>query len=483
MWETWLGNGWAAAVLVLLFGVTIFVHELGHYLAARWCGLTIDVFSIGFGPALWKRKRGGVTYRIGCIPIGGYVALPQLDPAGMNALQNAEGADAAARTLPPVAPWRKVLVALAGAAGNVLLAVALVWVVYAVGIPAGPAERSSTVGFVDRDSRAYAAGLRIGDEVLAVNGVKVGKWSEVRMEAALHEEVTLRVRDASGAVRELRVPTEKGLLGERGLRGVEGRNLCSVLSVEPGLSAERAGVRPGDVVVEFAGREVFSIGHLIQLVEEYRDRETALTVRRPAAGGRTEKVTLRVTPAYDERARQVRIGIRFNPEAVEFDTVSRPRPWEQLRNHAGAILRVLRALGTPRQARAASQALGGPVAIVASYWLIVKTSLILAISFTAFLNVNLAILNLLPIPVLDGGHILFALWELAARRPVPARLAHALVNVCAVLLIGLLVLLSGRDMDRMTPVGRLVRRLVGPRPAAEAPAAAGATNAAAAEGP
>jgi regulator of sigma E protease len=446
------------AILAFLFGMSVFVHEAGHFLAARMCGLVVEVFSIGFGPAIWKRKHKGVLYKIGCIPVGGYVALPQLDPTGMSAVQT--GADGKERHLPRVAPWRKIVVSLAGAAGNVLLAVLLVWIVYWKGIPGGPSERSSVVGYVAPDSAAYAAGLRIGDEVLAVNKTLVHKWSEVRMEAALCQKAMLRVRAPEGTERVVNVVTEKGLLGEQGLNGVDGRNLCSVLAVEPGMSADKAGVRGGDTVVEFAGREVYSIGHLIALVEEHRDQTVPMKVKRSVDGAETV-VTMPVTPVFDRAAKQVRIGIRFNLQAVDYDTVSRPRPLEQLRAHAAGILRVLQALGTPKQAKAASQALGGPVAIVASYWIIVKTSIMLAISFTAFLNVNLAILNLLPIPVLDGGHVMFALWEVVTRRPVPAKVVNALVNVFMILLIGMFLMLSGRDMDRMTPVGRFLRKLWG----------------------
>jgi len=461
MFEAMTNNVWVLAVLVVLFGVTIFVHELGHYLAARLCGLVVEVFSIGFGPAIWKRRHKGVVYQIGCIPVGGFVALPQLDPTGMSTIQGdgkpAAGKTEAAPALPRVAWWRKVVVSLAGATGNFLLAVLLVWVVYWVGIPDGPSERSAVAGYVDPDSKAYAAGLRIGDEVASVNGVRVAKWSEVRMEAALHNVVMLQVRGASGE-RTITVATERGMLGEQGLRGVDGRNLCAVLSVAPGMSAEKAGVRSGDTVVEFAGREVFSIGHLIALVEQQKDQTVSMKIKR-VVDGKPALVSMSVTPAYDAASKQVRIGIRFNPQAVDFDIVSHPRPGAKLREYATAIFRVLQALGTPKQAGAASQALGGPVAIVASYWFIVKTSLMLAIAFTAFLNVNLAILNLLPIPVLDGGHIAFALWEAAAGRPAHPKVVNALVNVFAAVLIVLLVLLSGRDMDRMTPVGRLVRNL------------------------
>lgn len=472
-----MGNVMAVPLLLLFFGVSIFVHEFGHFIVARWLGLVVDTFSIGFGPAIWKKKYRGVVYKIGWIPLGGYVALPQLDPAGMQTVQGAQGSGEAPRQLPRVAPWRKILVSVAGAAGNIVLAIGLAWIVYLAGMPAGPSERSAIVGYSEPESPAYAAGLRIGDEVLSVNGLAVRNWREFVQEAAFHAEVKLEIRDRKGAVRTLTLPTGKGLLGEQSLVGVDGRSLCSVLSVEPGLSAALAGIRSGDVITEFAGQEVFSRAHLIALVGEHRNSPVPVKVRREENGRKVDVDTV-VTPAYDETHKQVRIGIVFNTAAVDMDTVVHPRPMEQIRQHSTAIFRFLKALVTPQQAKAATQAVGGPVAIMASYWIIVRTSIMLAIWFTGFLNVNLAILNLLPLPVLDGGHVIFSLWEIATRKPVNAKVVNALVNGFAALLIGLFVILSLRDMDRFTPLGRAVRGLFAGREAATNAVATNAVQAA-----
>lgn len=138
------------------------------------------------------------------------------------------------------------------------------------------------------------------------------------------------------------------------------------------------------------------------------------------------------------------------------------------------IFRFLEALTTPKQAKAASGAVGGPVAILVSYWYIVKTSPMLAIWFTGLLNINLAIINLLPIPVLDGGHICFSLYEMIRRKPLHPKFVSALVNAFAFLLIGLIIMISVRDVDRFTPIGNVVRKVFGH----EKPAAAAAvTNA------
>lgn len=473
------------AVVALLFGLTIFVHELGHFLVARWCGLVVDVFSIGFGPALWKRKVNGVTYQIGCIPFGGYVALPQLDPNGMDLVQgpvknddpkpfekapsNETPEEPPPRRLPPVSPSKRIMVSAAGAAGNIILAVILAWLVYIIGKPATLAETSPTVGYVAADSLAYKAGLRIGDAVVSVNGEPVNSWIDFLMVCARFESVAATVRRGTETL-TLTIPTERGMFGEQTLGGVDGRSLCMVLATDPGMSAARAGLLGGDIIVEYDGHEIISRTQLIALVGERKGKASTIKVRRNG-----EMVASTVTPDYDPKTDQVRIGVQFNVTDVEFDKTVHPTPWDQIKSHSTAIFRTLGALTTPGQAGPAARSIGGPLAILITYYYVVRVSLMVAVFFTAFLNVNLAILNVLPIPVLDGGHILFCLWELVTRRPVHARVVSVATNTFAILLITVFVFLTGRDIWRMTPVGRQLNRWLNPaqesvQPAPPAPA-------------
>ena len=165
-----------------------------------------------------------------------------------------------------------------------------------------------------------------------------------------------------------------------------------------------------------------------------------------------------MTPAFDEALGRALIGIEFN-------TLDVRKPWDQIKAHALLIVRLLRALTTPHEAKAAAGAVGGPVAILTMFWYYVQGSLIMALWFTCLLNVNLAVLNLLPIPVLDGGHILLSLGEWITRRPASPRVVGIIWNATAIVLISLFALLTWRDVDRF-----FIRR---PRPpAVEKPAAA-----------
>ena len=186
-------NVYDVIVLVVLFGVTIFVHEFGHFLAALKLGLVVETFSIGFGPAIWKKKIKGITYKVAWVPFGGYVALPQLDPAAMSVLQGEPDENGNVKGgLPPIRPWRKIVVSVAGPFGNVLFGVLLAWIIY-LSPEAQVGASSTSIGQVSTNSVAYAVGLRPGDNVVAVNGESVGTWYRFSEECVLRAGESNRV--------------------------------------------------------------------------------------------------------------------------------------------------------------------------------------------------------------------------------------------------------------------------------------------------
>ena len=475
--------------MLLLFSLSIFVHELGHFLAARALGLAADVFSIGMGKALWKRKIGATTWQIGWLPFGGYVALPQMDPnsflegSGASRLKSASPSesesirisdpdsdpDAAAksRILPRVAPWRKIVVSVAGAFGNLVFALLLATVVWIVGKPSSLQEQNSRIGYVVADGPAAAAGLVVGDEIVAVDGQPVRNWVDISEKAALgaSDTVALRVRSAAGEEREVALETEKASVGIRLLPGVEGMDLCWVASVYPNSGAEAAGLQPGDLLLRFAGETIFSRAHLGGLVEAAAGRPALLEFRRGE-----ETLSATVASRYDEGLKRHLIGIGFNTIGdLDFAARVHPTPWAQVRSHAASIFSFLRALVSPATSGAAAGAVGGPVLILLMLWLMLKSSFILGVWFTGFLNVNLAIINLLPVPILDGGHVVMNFWEMIFRRPAPPKLVNALANLFAVLFIALFLLLTFRDSVRhlVPPVQRWI---AGEKAVADAPA-------------
>lgn len=460
--------------VAILFGLTIFVHELGHFLAARYFGFTVDVFSIGFGPAIWQKKYNGVVYKISAIPLGGYVSLPQLDPTGMSLIQGESESEAAGnhsgskepRVLPSIAPWKRIIVSVAGAAGNMIFAVILAWAVYLIGKPASMAEESAVVGYVSSSSTAYTNGLRCGDGILAVNDKPVKNWVEFLITASRFNEATVLVQRVSEKM-TITIP------GSDAVGKVASQGLCMVFNLTPGMSAEKAGLQRGDLLVEFDGKKIYSPPQLSSLMQGYKGRTVTMSYLRDG-----KLLTTPVTPDYDQKYDMIRIGIEFNPPQVDvdFNKTVHPSPWTQIQFHSTAIFQTLHALTIPGQAGNVAKQIGGPLAIMIAYYYVVKISFMIAIFFTCFLNVNLAIINLLPIPVLDGGHIIFSLWEMIFRRPLHSKIIIGLTNLFAVLLIILFVFLTGRDTYRYTGVGSKIDKWMNGKTTSTTNMPASATN-------
>jgi regulator of sigma E protease len=302
------------------------------------------------------------------------------------------------------------------------------------------------IGYIDTNCAAYAAGLRIGDEITAINNENIGNWNELFLRAALTQTAHVQVRTATGAVSQIKIPVVKGAINIPHIAGIGPQNFCNVVAVLPGSSAEKAGIRSGDRVIEIAGQKLMSREHMITVVHSHRDAEVPAVVLR--AGQRVE---LRVKPVYDATIGRARIGIQF-PNALfdmDYDQIVHPKPVTQVREHAVYVFRVLKALTTPKEMRGAAEGLGGPVLVLWMFWWAVQRGIMIALWFTCFFNVNLAVLNLLPIPILDGGHVIFALWEAITRRPLHTKVANFIMNIFLYLILLAAVVLLYRDYIRM----------------------------------
>ncbi len=435
--------------MVLLFSASIFVHELGHFLVARAFGMVADVFSIGMGRAIWKKKIGATTYKIGWLPLGGYVALPQMDPNSFleGNPEPAAPDGAPPRVLPRVAPWKKIIVSLSGACGNLVFAFLLATLVWYAGKPASLQERNSIIGYVVPGSAAQTAGIAIGDQILAVNGEPVKSWQEVIEKVALTpvQPVLLDVyKLETRRTHEIELDPVRNELGIWALPGLEGMDTRHVASVYENSPAAEAGIKPGDHLVAYNGQYLYSRGHLAQLIQANGDAPATLDIQRD-----DKTLTVTLAARYDGELDLYLIGVIYNTVAdMDYGTLVHPTPWAQVKGHATSLFRFLRALLSPSTSGAAAGAVGGPLLIFLMLWLMIKSSFMLAIWFTVFLNVNLAIFNLLPIPLLDGGHVIFNLWEMITRKPLPARVINTLMNFFAVLLLGLVVVLMYRDTTR-----------------------------------
>ena len=455
---------WAVGA-VLLFGVAVIVHEFGHFLAAKLLGFKVDAFSVGFGPAIWRKKVGGVMYRIGCIPLGGYVALPQLDPSEMDVIQGSNGEEERP-PVSPVAPWKRIVVAVAGPFGNVVLAVVAAFVIYAFSTPDNFGGVGVTVGYVRPGGGAEKAGLRVGDTFATLNGNKVSCWNEVTIECILGagsgngtNGVIQAQVDRDGAAVDLQLPLVIDPDTEyASLEGVEPRLKCQVGSVMTNSPAESAGLKAGDVILAIDGVDLNGPEEMIARIAAAGERPVVLSLR-PYRGKTVEKVTL--TPRFNEKEGRPLIGILFaGSEAANQSWMMYRRPSLQLSNDAKSIFRILRALFSPRvkgEAKRAAKGMGGAMTLFVVFWMQIQAGFLHTLAFLRYLCINLAVINLLPLPVLDGGHVMFALVEMITRRKPSAKLTGWIYNVFAVLLIGLMVILLLRDVKRFNDMYRRSR--------------------------
>ena len=434
---------------ILLFSLAIAVHEFGHFIVALKLGLNVERFSIGFGPAIWKKKWNGVEYRISWIPLGGYVSIPDVDPDGTKALEGERGTGNRERgTGKKIPAWKELLVAVAGPAMNIVLAAVLA-VVLSLVPSARFSEPTMEVGALVAGGAADVAGLRIGDTVKSVNGRPVSNWIELCLEAQYSKgaPVELSVERPVRKDVSLEIAAVKGVYGDGYAIGaysagvVYGDELLPWLGkMAEGSPAERAGLVPGDRVVSVDGAKVETWKGFRDAVVASEGRPAKLVVSRRAEG-EAEVLSISVTPTTN--ALDI-LTLEATP-AISGAASWMPgrSPFAQLKYDAGQIFYVLKRLCT--DTKETSKQLGGPLMIAEQIYSNIRHDFWDGIGFLRFLNVNLAVLNLLPIPVLDGGLIMFALIALVFRRRVPEKVVNALSTGFMWLLLAGMAVLFYRD--------------------------------------
>src|ERR1041385_1139013 len=394
--------------VLLLFGAAIFVHEFGHYWMARRRGLKVEAFAIGFGPKIFGWTRDGIEYSWRWIPAGGYVKLPQMIMA--DAIEGKrEGAP-----LPPVSPWSKILVAFAGPFMNIVFAFAIAAFIYVVGLPI--AHNPSIIGYVEPNSDEARCGLREGDSVVSVDGKRVKSWEDVQSTTILARTNVLAVvteRDGLRYTNQLRAKVSD-VFGLKMLN-LDPKDHPVINEVTSGGAAEAGGLLKGDEIVSVGDIPVAGQNQFIELIKKRGGVATEIVVKR-----KVERLVLKVTPRLDEKEKVGRIGAIIGSSSTVVYRVMKPgpTPWAQVADVFNKTIATFSALFHSKQTGVGAKDLSGPIGIFAILAAQVNADYRLALSFLVLLNVNLAILNLLPVPVLDGGHILMALVERVRRRPL-----------------------------------------------------------------
>lgn len=562
-------NSWGIIVLILFFGGSIFVHELGHYLAAKWRGLKIERFSIGFGPRLfgWKNKAG-VDFRISLLPLGGYVALPQL--ADMGRLEG-DNQEEDTESLPKITYTDKVIVSAAGAVFNVIFALAIGTLLWQIGQPSSEGQQTTIIGYVsptlqldpqtEVEGPAYKAGIQAGDEVLAIDGRPARDFYEMQ-----HSIVTGSGRDEKGKPqttftilrdkKKLDIIIEPALITINPASGDKVRQIGIqpathiVSQLVEDSPADKAGLKLDDRIVSVNGKAVYSIPAIreilrkdngkpasIGIIRENKHMELQikpqLKAERKASlilrmSGKEDSLTLKFYPRYNEKPTTIpspenkaklilyeiqgdhtpigfppRIGARLaDIDGKEINSIADAKaafagssedlvatlssgelsrtfklnesdrieieperiqpllgfvmggqknihldPVTQIRRHVNTTLQVLGSL-LNKNSDVGVRQLSGPIGIGRVFHRYANIDFRLVLVFAVLLNINLAILNMLPIPVLDGGHILFATISKLRQNALPIRLIVRIQTVFVVLLFSMIIYVGVFDSLR-----------------------------------
>ncbi len=428
--------------LLVLIGIMILIHELGHFLVARFFGVRVDAFSFGFGPRLFGFRKGETDFRVSAIPFGGYVRMAGEQP-GDEVVDDPRSFLARPR-------WQRLLISFAGPFMNIALAVALLAGLFLYKYPKPmTTDIVATIGHVMPGSPAAAAGLRENDRIIQIDGQSNPTW----------EDVT--VKELSSANRPLRVEVErKGqrfwttvtpTLAEKvgvGFAGWSQEAEIQVVEVSPGMPAEKAGLLPGDLLLSIDGERIRSRYKLQEVIRASDGKPVNIDFIRD---GKRRSVIIQ--PAYSQEEKRWMIGVAPDHRIV-YTSLSLPEALsESVRQNLRGATLIYEFLEGIVARRMSAKSIDGPIRIAQLSGEAAREGAYSYINLMAAVSLNLAILNLLPIPILDGGVILMLLFEMLIRRDLSMPVKEAVFKFGFVFLLMVMAFVIYNDIAKMMPSG------------------------------
>lgn len=425
---------------VFVLGVLVIIHEAGHFLAARLLGAPVEVFSVGFGKRLVGFERGGTDYRISAVPFGGYVRIRGLGPDESDVVE-------ADREHPDLLPrWKRALILVSGPTTNLLGAVVFLAVAFMIGVES-PAyhQELPVVGWVQPDSPAAEAGVEPGDRVVRVNGEPVPTWRELEtsiLTSGGHEVSMLLERD--GVDRRVHFTPEQVTRYGFGYSGMLPPLSSEVVQTIPGSPADRAGLEAGDRVVAVNGEPVEQFYDLIRLISPHPEEEITLRVEREGA---IREVA--VVPMNEDDEGKIGIAIVFPSRIEHLGPVAAVATG--IAESRRMTIETFRVIGKLLTRRTSVRQVSGPIDIARISGEAARSGVNSLVWLMGLISLQLGIFNLLPIPVLDGGHLTIIGFESIIRRDLSLRLKERILEVGFYLLIALMVFVLFNDIVKILP--------------------------------
>ncbi|MGD0498690.1 MAG: RIP metalloprotease RseP [Bryobacteraceae bacterium] len=433
--------------VLVLIGVMINIHELGHYWAARYFDVKVEAFSFGFGPRLFGFRRGETDYRVSLIPFGGYVKMAGDQVADQNAPPDPRGVLAKPR-------WQRLIISFAGPFMNIVLAVGVLTGTYMVSFPKlARADLVALIGGVQPDSPAAMAGIQAGDRIVELDGKTNPTWEDITLKelASAYRPMRLVVERNGRRFPAAVTPTYSDRSGV-GFAGWDGRGEVELASVEPGMPAEKAGLKPGDLIVAVNGRPVDNTIQLQEMTKGSGGQTVQIEYERDG-----KRQTVAIQPVFEDKEGPARwmigVGPRLKAHYVN-SRLSLPAAFhESVRENEKGAMMIGRFLQGVAERRMSPKNITGPIGMIQLSGDAAREGPSVFLGLMSMVSLNLAIFNLLPIPILDGGVIVMLLIEMTMQRDLSLTVKEAVFKVGFVFIMLIVALVLYNDISRYLPSG------------------------------
>jgi regulator of sigma E protease len=417
----------AVVTIVPVLGIMIVIHELGHHLVAKWFGVRVDTFSVGFGKRLFGFRMGETDYRVSAVPFGGYVKM-----AGENPMEQRTGASDEFMSHPR---WQRIAIALAGPFMNILLAVVLLTGLFMVHHEFDPlADKPATIGNVDANSPASKAGLQTGDLIKKIDGLQNPTWEDAFNKVLLNSQSNISLTVLrNGQLVNLSLRPEQRAADELPYTGFLPEVPTTVISIDKGMPAEKAGMQIGDVITSLNGQAVHSIQSVQAYMKAHGTNPVTVGILRD---GKELSMTLTPVPAIVDGKSSYRIGFGSG-RIPQVDRLSFGDALNlSLATNGKTSMLVLEMVEKLIQKKVSLKQMDGPIGMArATGAAVQQQGWDTLIEIMALISVNLGIMNLLPIPILDGGLILLTVIESVIRRDINQRVKERIYQTAFVFLV------------------------------------------------